>query len=61
MVWDFIHLYGHCSQLLVQEGDEVSAGDRLLQKQEKQDLAMGDHLHFGMVIQGYRSKTCRVV
>ena len=44
-------LYGHCSQLLVQEGDEVHAGE-VIAKTGKTGLAMGDHLHFGMVIQG---------
>jgi murein DD-endopeptidase MepM/ murein hydrolase activator NlpD len=44
-------LYGHCSQLMVQEGDEVSAGD-VIAKTGKTGLAMGDHLHFGMLVQG---------
>ena len=44
-------LYGHCSQLLVNEGDEVSAGD-VIAKTGVSGLALGDHLHFGIVIQG---------
>ena len=44
-------LYGHCSQLLVQEGDEVNAG-QVIAKTGASGLALGDHLHFGMVVQG---------
>jgi murein DD-endopeptidase MepM/ murein hydrolase activator NlpD len=44
-------LYGHCSQLLVQAGDEVVAGE-VIAKTGKTGLALGDHLHFGVVIQG---------
>jgi len=44
-------LYGHCSQLLVQEGDEVQAGE-VIAKTGKTGLAMGDHLHFGVLVQG---------
>jgi murein DD-endopeptidase MepM/ murein hydrolase activator NlpD len=44
-------LYGHCSQLLVNEGDEVSAGETIA-KTGMTGLAMGDHLHFGMLVQG---------
>jgi len=44
-------LYGHCSQLLVNEGDEVSAGQAIA-KTGTSGLALGDHLHFGMLVQG---------
>jgi len=44
-------LYGHCSQLLVNEGDEVKAGDDIA-KTGMTGLALGDHLHFGIVVQG---------
>ena len=44
-------LYGHCSQLLVEEGDEVSAGQAVA-KTGVSGLALGDHLHFGILVQG---------
>jgi len=44
-------LYGHCSQILVQEGDEVQAG-AIIAKTGKTGLALGDHLHFGILVQG---------
>ena len=44
-------LYGHCSQLLVNEGDEVNAGDAIA-KTGVSGLALGDHLHFGLLVQG---------
>lgn len=44
-------LYGHCSQLFIQEGEEVHAG-QVIAKTGKTGLALGDHLHFGMLVQG---------
>jgi len=44
-------LYGHCSELLVREGDEVKAG-HVIAKTGVSGLALGDHLHFGVLIQG---------
>ena len=44
-------LYGHCSQLLVKEGDEVKAGETVA-KTGVSGLALGDHLHFGLLVQG---------
>ncbi len=44
-------LYGHCSTLLVKEGDSVEAGQEIA-KTGMTGLAMGDHLHFGILVQG---------
>lgn len=44
-------LYGHCSSYLVKEGDNVKAGD-FIAKTGLTGLALGDHLHFGMYVQG---------
>jgi murein DD-endopeptidase MepM/ murein hydrolase activator NlpD len=44
-------LYGHCSQVLVNDGEEVHAGQAIA-KTGMSGLAMGDHLHFGIVVQG---------
>ena len=44
-------LYGHCSQMLVKEGDKVHAGQTIA-KTGMSGLALGDHLHFGILIQG---------
>ncbi len=44
-------LYGHSSQMLVKEGDEVKAG-QVIAKTGMSGLALGDHLHFGILVQG---------
>ena len=44
-------LYGHCSNILVKTGDEVAAGFAIAQT-GKSGLALGDHLHFGVLVQG---------
>ncbi|MEA2028476.1 MAG: M23 family metallopeptidase [Campylobacterota bacterium] len=44
-------LYGHCSSILVDEGQEVKVGDKIAQT-GKSGLALGDHLHFGILVQG---------
>ncbi len=44
-------LYGHCSSILVNEGQKVTAGE-IIAKTGKTGLALGDHVHFGIVVQG---------
>jgi len=44
-------LYGHCSEVHVQEHDTVSAGQEIA-KTGLSGYAMGDHLHFGILVQG---------
>ncbi len=44
-------LYGHNSSFLVEEGEEVKTGD-VIAKTGMSGLALGDHLHFGMLVQG---------
>jgi len=44
-------LYGHCATLNVKEGDYLKAGDKIAQT-GKTGLALGDHLHFGILVQG---------
>jgi len=44
-------IYGHCSSLNVAAGDEV-APNTVIAKSGKTGYAMGDHLHFGVLVQG---------
>ena len=44
-------LYGHCSSILVEVGDKIPAG-KVIAKTGKSGLALGDHVHFGMLVQG---------
>jgi len=44
-------LYGHCSNILVKKGDKIGAGFAIAQT-GKSGLALGDHLHFGILVQG---------
>lgn len=44
-------LYGHCSSVVSREGDLVSKGDDIANT-GKSGYAMGDHLHFGVLVQG---------
>ena len=44
-------LYGHCSSLVVNSGDEVTRGETIAHT-GKSGYAMGDHLHFGVLVQG---------
>lgn len=44
-------LYSHCSSLLVEEGEEVQK-NQVIAKTGVTGLALGDHLHFGMAVQG---------
>ena len=44
-------LYGHCSSLNVNSGDYIVAGANMANT-GKSGYAMGDHLHFGVLIQG---------
>ena len=44
-------LYGHCSAFTVAKGDVVNAGE-VIAKTGLTGLALGDHLHFGILVQG---------
>lgn len=44
-------LYGHCSDVHVHEGDSVAGGQEIA-KSGLSGYAMGDHLHFGVLVQG---------
>jgi len=44
-------LYGHLSEILVEKGQEVKKGE-LIARTGSSGLAGGDHLHFGILVQG---------
>ena len=44
-------IYGHCSSLKVAEGDSVKQNE-VIANTGKSGLALGDHLHFGVLVQG---------
>ncbi len=44
-------LYGHCSKILVEKGEKVYAGE-VIARTGKTGLALGDHLHFGVLVHG---------
>ncbi|MCS7307237.1 MAG: M23 family metallopeptidase [Aquificaceae bacterium] len=45
-------LYGHLSEVSVKEGQFVKKGE-IIGRTGATGLALGDHLHFGIVVQGY--------
>ncbi len=45
-------LYGHLSEVGVKEGQYVKKGE-VIGRTGKTGLALGDHLHFGILVQGY--------
>ena len=44
-------IYGHCSSLKVNAGDEITRNE-VIANTGKSGYAMGDHLHFGVLVQG---------
>ncbi len=44
-------LYGHCSALFIKKGEKVRRGE-VIAKTGRTGLALGDHLHFGVLVQG---------
>lgn len=44
-------LYGHCSAITVKKGENVDVEQKIA-KTGKSGLALGDHLHFGILVQG---------
>ena len=44
-------LYGHCASVNVNSGDSISAKEHIANT-GKSGYAMGDHLHFGVLVQG---------
>lgn len=48
-------LYSHCSELRVRAGDVVTSGS-VIARTGMTGLALGDHLHFGTLIQGIETR-----
>lgn len=48
-------LYGHCSSKSVSEGQVVNASD-VIANTGTSGLALGDHLHFGVLVQGVETR-----
>ena len=44
-------IYGHCSNMMVKEGDTLRSNETVA-KTGRSGYAMGDHLHFGVLVQG---------
>ena len=44
-------IYGHCSNMMVKEGDSLRSNETVA-KTGRSGYAMGDHLHFGVLVQG---------
>ncbi len=44
-------IYGHCSTTMVKEGDSLRSNETVA-KTGRSGYAMGDHLHFGVLVQG---------
>lgn len=44
-------IYGHCSNMMVKEGDSLHSKE-IVGKTGVSGYAMGDHLHFGVLVQG---------
>ena len=44
-------LYGHCSSIKVNSGDDITKKE-VIANTGKSGYAMGDHLHFGVLVQG---------
>ncbi len=44
-------LYGHCSKIFIKKGESVNA-NQVIAQTGKSGLALGDHLHFGILVQG---------
>lgn len=47
----YVTLYAHCSQILVREGEQVTAG-QVIAKVGKNGWATGPHLHIEVIIDG---------